>query len=56
MPQFKRCCVCGLELPMSVLTPIQIRHEGRIITVPICLRCKELKEAEAKRRPNEGIS
>jgi hypothetical protein len=45
--QFKRCCVCGLNLPLSVMQPIQIKHQGKIITVGICNICKKKKE-EAK--------
>jgi len=48
MSSFKRCVSCGLILPISVLTPIQVRHEGKIIVVPLCNRCKELKEKQAK--------
>jgi hypothetical protein len=48
--QFQRCVSCGLELPLSVLIPIQIRHQGRIMVVPICSRCKERKENEAKEK------
>jgi hypothetical protein len=51
--QFKKCVCCGLELPLSILVPIQVRHNGQIVTVPICSRCKEIKEAEAKRRQND---
>jgi len=51
--QFRQCCVCGLNLPISVMRLIQIRHQGKLIVVGICDRCKELKETEAKRRPNE---
>jgi hypothetical protein len=54
--QFKKCVSCGLELPLSVLTPVQIRHQGKVIIVPLCNRCKELKEIEAKRRQNETTS
>jgi hypothetical protein len=52
--QFKRCVCCGLELPLSVLTPIQVRTQGKIITVPICDTCKKIKEEETKRRNNEN--
>ena len=54
--QFKQCVVCRLELPITILSPIQVRHQGKIIVVPICNRCKELKESEAKRRPNEEVN
>jgi hypothetical protein len=53
MPEFKRCAVCGLNLPLSVMRPIQIRHQGKLMVVGICDRCREIKEAEAKRRQNE---
>jgi hypothetical protein len=49
---FKRCVSCGLELPLNILQPIQVRHQGKIITVPICDRCKTKKELEAKGREN----
>jgi len=45
---FKQCCVCGLVLPTSVMQSIQVRHQGKIITIPICNTCKERKEKEAK--------
>jgi len=51
--QFKKCVCCGLELPLSVVTPIQVRHQGKIIIVPICNVCKTNKESEAKRRDND---
>jgi predicted nucleic acid-binding Zn ribbon protein len=51
---FKKCVACGLELPMSVLTQVHIRHQGRIVAVTVCSRCKEIKEAEAKRGQNAG--
>ena len=47
--QFKRCICCGLELPLSVLTPIRVNHQGKIVIVPICDRCKQIKEAEVKK-------
>jgi hypothetical protein len=46
--QFKQCCVCNLTLPLSVMQPIQIRHQGKLIVVGICNRCKEIKMKEAK--------
>jgi hypothetical protein len=30
------------------MQPIQVRHQGRIITVGICDNCKKKKEQEAK--------
>jgi hypothetical protein len=51
--QFKVCCVCGLSLPINVMRPIQVRHQGKLIVVGICDRCREIKEAEAKRRKDE---
>jgi hypothetical protein len=48
MPTFKQCCVCGLTLPISVMRPIQVRHQGKLIVVGICDRCREIKEQEAK--------
>jgi len=51
--QFKQCCVCGLNLPLNVLTPIQVSHQGKIIVIPICDRCKQIKEAEVKKGHNE---
>jgi hypothetical protein len=32
------------------MQPIQVRHQGKIITIGICNRCKELKETEAKEK------
>ena len=46
---YKQCVVCGLTLPITVLTPVQVRHQGKIITVPVCERCKKIKEEEAKK-------
>ena len=56
MSIFKKCVSCGLELPLSVIQPIQIKHQGKIIIVPICNFCKTNKETEAKRRQDEQIS
>lgn len=60
MPIFKKCVVCKLELPLSVMQPIQVRHNGKILSVGICDRCKELKEEEAKikltPKPSDGRS
>jgi len=50
MPIFKRCCVCGLSLPISVMRPINVRHNGKIIMVGICDVCREKKESEAKEK------
>ena len=47
MSIFKKCVCCGLQLPLSVVTPIQVRHQGKILTVPICEICKKKKEEEA---------
>lgn len=52
--QFKQCVCCGLSLPISVMQPIQVRHQGKLMVVGICNHCKELKETEAQRRPNES--
>jgi len=48
--QFKRCISCGLTLPLNVLKPIQIRHNGKIMVVPICNTCENKKIQESKRR------
>ena len=47
---YKQCCVCGLSLPINIMQPIKISHQGKIITVAICNRCKEKKEREAKEK------
>jgi hypothetical protein len=47
---YKQCVVCGLNLPISVLIPIQVRHQGKMIVVPVCERCKLRKEQEAKEK------
>ena len=57
---YKQCVVCGLNLPISVLIPVQVRHQGKIVVVPVCERCKlrkeqEAKEIETKRKPNSNI-
>jgi len=49
---YKQCVVCNLTLPISVMSPINVRHNGKIITVGICDRCKEIKEKEAQQRSN----
>ena len=46
--QFKQCCVCGLQLPITIMQPIQVKHQGKIIVVGICNRCKEKKEREVQ--------
>ena len=53
MNTFKQCAVCGLNLPMSMMSPIKAKHNGKLILVGICNRCKERKIAEAKRRTDE---
>jgi len=56
MPIFKRCCVCNLELPISIMQPIRVRHQGRIIIVGICNRCKQIKEMEANKNNDKSTS
>lgn len=51
--QFKQCACCGLSLPITIMRPIQVKHQGRLIVVGICDNCRIKKEAEAKRRQNE---
>ena len=46
--QYKKCVICGLELPITVLVPVQVRHQGQIRVVPVCEVCKKRKEAEVK--------
>jgi hypothetical protein len=53
--QFKQCCICGLNLPINVMRPIQVKHQGKLVVIGICDRCREIKETEAKRRPNENL-
>lgn len=48
--QFKRCVICGLNLPSNYLVPIFVRHQSKVVRVLICKNCKAKKEAEAKRR------
>jgi hypothetical protein len=48
--QFKTCAVCGLSLPLSVMRPVNVRHNGKIITIDICDRCREIKEKEVKEK------
>lgn len=45
---YKQCAVCGLILPIMVMQPINVKHQGKIITVGICNSCKQRKETEAK--------
>jgi hypothetical protein len=52
--QFRKCVCCQLELPLSVLTPVEVRHQGRKILTLICNVCKKLKQEEAIRRQNEN--
>jgi len=52
MPKFGQCFVCRLELPISVLEPIQIKNQGRIMIVPLCDTCRKIKEQEAKEKSN----
>ena len=47
---YKQCAVCGLVLPITVMQPINVKHQGKIITVGICNSCKKRKEEESKRR------
>jgi len=46
---YNTCCVCGLVLPSSIIQPIKVKHQGKIIIVGICNICKERKEADAKK-------
>lgn len=46
--EFKQCCVCGLNLPINIMRPIQVKHNGKVIVVGICDNCKTKKENEAK--------
>ena len=48
--QFKQCAICGLSLPISVMRPIPVKHQDKIIVVGICDRCREIKEKEAEQR------
>jgi hypothetical protein len=48
---FNQCCICGLNLPISVMQPIKVKHQGKIIIVGICDRCKELRE-QVKQKEN----
>jgi len=54
--QFKQCVCCGLSLPISVMQPIQVRNNNKIITVGICNNCyiKKIKESESTRNKNEN--
>lgn len=45
---YAQCPICNLSLPITILVPIKVKHQGRIITVLICENCKHKKEAEAK--------
>ena len=46
---YKQCICCKLSLPISIMSPIQIKHKGKIVTVGICDNCKAKKIAEAKK-------
>jgi hypothetical protein len=50
MNSYKQCVICGITLPISYLTPIQVKHQGKIVVVPICNSCKQKKEEEAKNK------
>ena len=45
--QFKQCIICNLNLPISIMQPIQVNNNGRIIVVSICDNCKERKKQES---------
>jgi hypothetical protein len=49
MSIYKQCAVCNLNLPINIMRPIQVRYQGKIVTIGICDRCRERKEAEAKK-------
>jgi hypothetical protein len=51
--QFAECPICHLNLPRNILVPIIVKHQGKIMTVLICERCKKNKEEESTRRKNE---
>jgi len=50
MSQYRQCCVCGLNLPVSIMQPIPVKHQGKVVMVAICNRCKDKKELEAKEK------
>lgn len=55
MPTFKVCFVCKLSLPVSVMRPIRVKHNGEIMVVGICEHCEKIKRQEAqvsKENPN----
>jgi hypothetical protein len=45
---YKECVVCKLNLPISIMQPIEVNYRGRLVVVAICENCKTKKEAEAK--------
>jgi len=47
---YKKCICCGLLLPISIMRPIPVKHQGKIIIVGICDNCRERKEKEAKQQ------
>ena len=49
---FKVCAICGLSLPVSIMSPIRVNHQGRDLVVGICDNCKLKKEREAIQRRN----
>lgn len=46
--KFFTCMVCKLNLPINMLEMITVNHQGKILNVPICTRCKEIKQSQAK--------
>ena len=48
--QYKRCASCGLNLPISIMEPIKVNNNGRIMVVGICSVCKQKKINEAKEK------
>jgi hypothetical protein len=46
MPRFETCAKCRLTLPVSVLIPIIVNHQGKQMRAFICEECKKVVEKE----------
>jgi hypothetical protein len=46
--EYKQCICCHLNLPLSVLVPVQIQHQGKLVIVPLCITCKKIEDEKRK--------
>lgn len=45
---FEQCKSCGLVVTMCNIQYVIVKHQGKLLRVPVCTVCKEKKEREAR--------